>query len=41
MNWFFLESHYHFGSHVDGWFFSVPHQALEESLGWPAAVSRS
>jgi len=33
MNWFFLESHYHFGSHVDGWFFSVPHQTLEESLG--------
>ena len=33
MNWFFLESHYHLGSHVDGWFFSVPHQALEESLG--------
>ena len=25
--------HYHLGSHVDGWFFSVPHQTLEESLG--------
>lgn len=33
MNWFFLESHYHFGSHVDGWFFAVPNQLLEESLG--------
>ena len=33
MNWFFLESHYHFGSHVDGWFYSVPHQTLERSLG--------
>ncbi len=32
MNWFFLESHYHFGSQVDGWFFSVPHQTLEASL---------
>ncbi|WP_172826058.1 alpha-2,3-sialyltransferase [Friedmanniella luteola] len=32
MNWFFLESHYHFGSHVDAWFFSVPNQTLEETL---------
>jgi len=33
MNWFFLESHYHFGSHVDAWFFSVPNKMLEASLG--------
>src|SRR5215213_917124 len=33
MNWFFLESHYHFGSQVDAWFFSVPNQTLEASLG--------
>jgi Glycosyl transferase family 8/Alpha-2,3-sialyltransferase (CST-I) len=32
MNWFFLESHYHFGSHVDAWFFAVPNQALEAAL---------
>lgn len=32
MNWFFLESHYHFGSHVDAWFFAVPHQGLEAAL---------
>lgn len=32
MNWFFLESHYHFGSHVDAWFFAVPNQLLETSL---------
>ncbi len=32
MNWFFLESHYHFGSHVDAWFFAVPNQALEAGL---------
>jgi lipopolysaccharide biosynthesis glycosyltransferase len=32
MNWFFLESHYHFGSHVDAWFFAVPNQVLEQTL---------
>lgn len=32
MNWFFLESHYHFGSHVDAWFFAIPHQTLEATL---------
>jgi Glycosyl transferase family 8/Alpha-2,3-sialyltransferase (CST-I) len=32
MNWFFLESHYHFGSHVDAWFFAVPNKLLESSL---------
>ena len=32
MNWFFLESHYHLGSQVDAWFFSVPHQQLEHQL---------
>ena len=32
MNWFFLESHYHFGSHVDAWFFAVPNKLLEASL---------
>jgi lipopolysaccharide biosynthesis glycosyltransferase len=40
MNWFFLESHYHFGSHVDGWFFSVPHQTLEESLAQEVRTGR-
>ena len=32
MNWFFLESHYHFGSHVDAWFFAIPNQTLEAAL---------
>jgi hypothetical protein len=32
MNWFFLESHYHFGSHIDAWFFAIPNQLLEASL---------
>jgi hypothetical protein len=32
MNWFFLESHYHFGSHVDAWFFAIPNKLLESSL---------
>jgi Glycosyl transferase family 8/Alpha-2,3-sialyltransferase (CST-I) len=32
MNWFFLESHYHFGSHVDAWFFAIPNKLLEASL---------
>lgn len=32
MNWFFLESHYNFGSHVDGWFFAIPHEELENRL---------
>jgi Alpha-2,3-sialyltransferase (CST-I) len=32
MNWFFLESHYHFGSHVDAWFFAIPHRTLEQTL---------
>src|ERR671917_798377 len=32
MNWFFLESHYHFGSQVEAWFFAVPNKLLEASL---------
>ncbi len=32
MNWFFLESHYHLGSHVDAWFFAVPNQSLEQHV---------
>jgi lipopolysaccharide biosynthesis glycosyltransferase len=27
-----LESHYHFGSQVDAWFFAVPNQLLEQTL---------
>ena len=40
MNWFFLESHYHFGSHVDAWFFSVPNQTLEESIAQEIRTGR-
>ncbi len=40
MNWFFLESHYHFGSHADAWFFSVPNQTLEESLAQEIRTGR-
>jgi lipopolysaccharide biosynthesis glycosyltransferase len=40
MNWFFLESHYHFGSHVDAWFFSVPNQTLEKSLAQEIRTGR-
>ncbi len=40
MNWFFLESHYHFGSHADAWFFSVPNQTLEESLAQEIRTDR-
>lgn len=32
MNWFFLESHYHFGSRVDAWFYAIANQALERQL---------
>ncbi|CAM3634599.1 glycosyltransferase [Isoptericola cucumis] len=32
MNWFFLESNYHFGDRVDGWFSAVPHERLEKLL---------
>lgn len=32
MNWFFLESTYHFGDRVDGWFSAVPNQTLEQFL---------
>jgi lipopolysaccharide biosynthesis glycosyltransferase len=32
MNWFFLESHYHFGSLVDGWFYAIPNEGLEKLL---------
>jgi len=32
VNWFFLESHYHFGRHVDAWFSAVPHAQLETML---------
>lgn len=31
-NWFFLESHYHFGRRVDAWFSAVPHEQLETML---------
>ena len=40
MNWFFLESHYHFGSHVDAWFFAVPHQTLEATLAEEIRLKR-
>ncbi len=40
MNWFFLESHYHFGSHVDAWFFAVPHQTLEATLAEELRLKR-
>ncbi|MGW8565881.1 glycosyltransferase [Isoptericola sp. NPDC055881] len=32
MNWFFLESNYHFGDRVDAWFSAVPHERLEKLL---------
>ncbi|MCA5892760.1 hypothetical protein LEP48_05255 [Isoptericola sp. NEAU-Y5] len=32
MNWFFLESNYHFGDRVDAWFSAVPHEKLETLL---------
>ncbi|WP_416344848.1 glycosyltransferase [Isoptericola peretonis] len=32
MNWFFLESNYHFGDRVDAWFSAVPHEQLEKRL---------
>jgi hypothetical protein len=32
MNWFFLESHYQFGSHVDAWLYAIPNQGLESHL---------
>jgi len=32
VNWFFLESHYHVGRHVDAWFSAVPHARLETML---------
>lgn len=32
MNWFFLESSYHFGDRVDAWFSAVPHERLEKLL---------
>lgn len=31
-NWFFLESHYHYGRHVDAWFYAIEHQLLEQRL---------
>jgi lipopolysaccharide biosynthesis glycosyltransferase len=40
MNWFFLESHYYFGSHVDAWFFAVPHRSLEETLAEEVRAKR-
>jgi lipopolysaccharide biosynthesis glycosyltransferase len=32
MNWFFLESNYHFGDRVDAWFSAVPNETLEKML---------
>ncbi|WP_202879605.1 glycosyltransferase [Serinicoccus kebangsaanensis] len=32
MNWFFLESNYHFGDRVDAWFSAVPNETLERML---------
>ncbi|MBD8078064.1 hypothetical protein IF651_03200 [Cellulosimicrobium arenosum] len=32
MNWFFLESQYHLGRHVDAWFSAVPHADMERRL---------
>ena len=32
MNWFFLESNYHFGDRVDGYFTAIPNEKLEKLL---------
>lgn len=40
MNWFFLESHYHFGTRVDGWFSAVPHEQLESLLAAEVRAGR-
>jgi Glycosyl transferase family 8 len=40
LNWFFLESHYHFGSHVDGFFYSIPNEGLESRLAEEIVTGR-
>lgn|GEM_PF-142893 len=40
MNWFFLESHYHYGRHVDAWFSAVPHARMEQMLAEEARTGR-